>query len=699
MQGVSEETTTGVHRLYEMQKAGTLLFPAINVNDSVTKSKFDNLYGCRHSLVDGLMRATDVMLSGKVAVVCGYGDVGKGCCPVLRGQGARVIVTEIDPICALQAAMEGYQVLTLEDTLPYADIYITTTGNQNIITAEHMAKMKDKAIVGNIGHFDNEIDMAGLKKTPGIKKTNIKPQYDMWTLRRRPQRDDPGRRPPAEPRLRHRPPQLRDEQQLHQPDDRPDRAGDEQQEVREEGLRPAQAPGRKGRPPAPREAGREADQADARAGRLHRRAGGGAVQERSLSVLIDPCVVIVGRSGVAAEATPLRSATGCVPARGFGTLPPMLRFNQGRQRRLLGIIAFAVLILRVAPLAIAADSPASSLQTLPGFTVQLIVSSEKDHPSFISLAKDDKGRLLLGGQHGQALTRVTLDDGHIVKQEELKLPVSEIMGMLDAFDSLYVDASNGKKFGLFRLRDVKGDGSFGEAELLHEWSHGAGEHGAHGMVLGPDKKLYVVCGNFVNVMEGLLPTSPHRNFQDDLPLPRAEDGTASAPGKKPPGGTILRMDSEGKNVELFAGGERNTYDIAFNADGELLGFDSDMEWDWGTPWYRPIRVFHATSGARARLPGRDSQVAGILCGQLPGGGERGIGSPTGVIFGTGARFPAKIPKGILHTRLDLRAVIAVHLRPRGSSYEATWENFVAPKSLHSDAAKVPNNVTDVGDRR
>ncbi len=182
VQGVSEETTTGVHRLYEMQKAGKLLFPAINVNDSVTKSKFDNLYGCRHSLIDGLFRATDVMISGKVAVVCGYGDVGKGCCQSLKGQGARVIVTEIDPICALQAAMEGYQVLTLEDTLSYADLYITTTGNFNIITAAHMAKMKDKAIVGNIGHFDNEIDMAGLKKTPGIKKINIKPQYDMWTF-------------------------------------------------------------------------------------------------------------------------------------------------------------------------------------------------------------------------------------------------------------------------------------------------------------------------------------------------------------------------------------------------------------------------------------------------------------------------------------------------------------------------------------
>jgi adenosylhomocysteinase len=182
IRGVSEETTTGVHRLYEMMKAGTLKFPAINVNDSVTKSKFDNLYGCRHSIVDGLNRATDVMLAGKVAVVLGYGDVGKGCAQALRGQGARVVITEIDPICALQAAMEGYQVLTLDDVLAAADIFITATGNKDIITAAHMARMKDKAIVGNIGHFDNEIDMAGLKRVSGIRKVNIKPQYDEWVF-------------------------------------------------------------------------------------------------------------------------------------------------------------------------------------------------------------------------------------------------------------------------------------------------------------------------------------------------------------------------------------------------------------------------------------------------------------------------------------------------------------------------------------
>ncbi len=181
IRGVSEETTTGVHRLYEMMKAGTLLFPAINVNDSVTKSKFDNLYGCRHSLTDGILRASDVMLAGKVAVICGYGDVGKGCAQALKGQGARVVITEIDPICALQAAMEGYQVTTLEDVLETADIFITATGNRDIITVDHMARMKDKAIVGNIGHFDNEIDMAGLKRK-GIRRVNIKPQYDEFVF-------------------------------------------------------------------------------------------------------------------------------------------------------------------------------------------------------------------------------------------------------------------------------------------------------------------------------------------------------------------------------------------------------------------------------------------------------------------------------------------------------------------------------------
>jgi adenosylhomocysteinase len=182
IKGVSEETTTGVHRLLEMERSGELLFAAINVNDAVTKSKFDNKYGCRHSLIDGINRATDVLIGGKVAVVCGFGDVGKGCADSLRGQGARVVITEIDPICALQAAMEGYQVATLEDFVDSADIFVTTTGNKDVITAANMAKMKHQAIVGNIGHFDNEIDMAGLMKIDGIQRVNIKPQVDKWVF-------------------------------------------------------------------------------------------------------------------------------------------------------------------------------------------------------------------------------------------------------------------------------------------------------------------------------------------------------------------------------------------------------------------------------------------------------------------------------------------------------------------------------------
>jgi adenosylhomocysteinase len=180
IRGVTEETTTGVHRLYEMANSGTLAFPAINVNDSVTKSKFDNIYGCRHSLIDGIKRATDVLIGGKVAVVCGYGDVGKGCAQSLRGQGARVIVTEVDPICALQAAMDGFQVARLDDVVTSADIFVTATGNRDVITADQMRLMKHQAIVGNIGHFDNEIDMTGLARTPGIRRMIIKPQVDEW---------------------------------------------------------------------------------------------------------------------------------------------------------------------------------------------------------------------------------------------------------------------------------------------------------------------------------------------------------------------------------------------------------------------------------------------------------------------------------------------------------------------------------------
>ena len=250
IKGVTEETTTGVKRLYKMAEKGELLFPAINVNDSVTKSKFDNLYGCRHSLVDAICRATDVMLGGKTAVVCGYGDVGKGCVQSLRGQGARVIVTEIDPINALQAAMEGLQVLPIEDVVATADIFVTATGNADIITVDHMRQMKHNAIVCNIGHFDNEIDMAGLARS-GATHDELKPEPTCGRSRRRrpprPRRDRARRGPAREPRVRHRPPELRDELLVLEPGDRPDRAVQPPRQVPARRPRAAQAPRREGR--------------------------------------------------------------------------------------------------------------------------------------------------------------------------------------------------------------------------------------------------------------------------------------------------------------------------------------------------------------------------------------------------------------------------------------------------------------------
>ena len=275
-----------MHRLYQMFEAGTLLFPAINVNDSVTKSKFDNLYGCRHSLIDGINRATDVMIGGKTAVVAGYGDVGKGCAQSLRGQGARVVVTEIDPICALQAAMEGYQVVRLEDVLDTADIFITTTGNKDIITAEHMARMKHNAIVGNIGHFDNEIDMAGLFRQSDIQRVKIKPQVDEFVFP-----DGHSVIVLAEGRLLNLgcatgPPELRDELLVLQPGARPDRAVHQDRRLPARRVGAAQAARRDGGPVPPRRAGRAPDQAHPRPVRVPRHPGRGPVQAGPLQVLI-----------------------------------------------------------------------------------------------------------------------------------------------------------------------------------------------------------------------------------------------------------------------------------------------------------------------------------------------------------------------------------------------------------------------------
>merc|ERR1711933_612766 len=287
--GVSEETTTGVMKLRDMAKSGTLLFPAINVNDCVTKSKFDNVYGCRHSLPDGIMRATDVMIGGKRALVCGYGDVGKGCAFAMRGAGARVLITEIDPICALQACMEGFQVVTLESVVGEIDIFTTTTGNFNIITVEHMSKMKNNAIVGNIGHFDNEIDMAGLEGFAGIKVENIKPQVDRFVFP-----DGHGiivlLRAPVELGLRHGPPLFRDVLLLHEPG--PWAAGhpeelEGEQGLQERGVPLAEGAGREGGQLAPPVLGCPAHEAQQGPGGLHWRESGGPLQGRHLPILSD----------------------------------------------------------------------------------------------------------------------------------------------------------------------------------------------------------------------------------------------------------------------------------------------------------------------------------------------------------------------------------------------------------------------------
>ena len=283
--GVTEETTTGVHRLYHMQKSGELLFPAINVNDAVTKSKFDNIYGCRHSLVDGIVRGTDVMLSGKLAVVCGYGDVGKGCAQSLAAQKCRVVVTEIDPICALQACMDGYQVVVLEDVVDKADVFITATGNKDIIRVDHMKRMKHNAIVGNIGHFDNEIEMAGAGRSTRHRENQHQAAGGRVALSGRALDHRSVRGPSSEPRQRDRPSELRDEQQLQQSGHRPDRALPEQRRLREEGLHASEKTRRGGGATASRQARSEAHEAPARAGRLYRRRRQGPVQARPLSLL------------------------------------------------------------------------------------------------------------------------------------------------------------------------------------------------------------------------------------------------------------------------------------------------------------------------------------------------------------------------------------------------------------------------------
>ncbi len=346
--------------------------------------------------------------------------------------------------------------------------------------------------------------------------------------------------------------------------------------------------------------------------------------------------------------------------------------------------------------ALLTDNPGEVLDTLPGFKVEHVLQADAPtQGSWICLAKDPKGRLLLGGQSGQPITRVTLLNGKSTHQEVLKIPVTETMGMLFVDNVLYLNGSGRKGFGLYRCRDTKGNDSYDDVELLRSWEGGSGEHGAHGLVLGADKSLYVVCGNFTAIPGDLAPSSPHRNYGDDLALKRMEDGNGFGAGAKPPGGYVLRMDLDGKNAELWSSGQRNNYDIAFNADGDLFGFDSDMEWDWGTPWYRPVRAFHAVRGGDHGYREGSAKWPEYYADSLPATVNIGIGCPTGVAFGTGAKFPAKYQKAFYICDWTYGRLIAVHQTPQGATYTGSWENFVAPKSLKTKSGKVPLNLTDV----
>jgi putative heme-binding domain-containing protein len=331
-------------------------------------------------------------------------------------------------------------------------------------------------------------------------------------------------------------------------------------------------------------------------------------------------------------------------------------------------------------------TPADALATLADFKVELIRSAAPDEGSWVCITVDPKGRLIISPQDPKhPMLRVTLTrEGQIEKIEPIELQVGGAMGLLYAFDSLYVNGKGRDGLALYRLRDTNGDDQYDSVEVLRKWSGDGGEHGPHGVVLGPDKKLYSVNGNFVNVPDDILPSSPHKNYADDIVLPRMEDGNGFGAGKKPPGGFVVRMDPDGKNAELFAAGQRNTYDIAFSPDGELFGFDSDMEWDWGTPWYRPTRVNHIVSGGDYGF--RDS---------LPANVNIGIGSPTGVKFGFDAHYPDDYRAALYIMDWSYGRILAVHLKEKGATYTGTFENFVAPKSLREAGPKATLNVTDL----
>jgi putative heme-binding domain-containing protein len=331
---------------------------------------------------------------------------------------------------------------------------------------------------------------------------------------------------------------------------------------------------------------------------------------------------------------------------------------------------------------------AEKLTVLPGFKVELLRSSERGEGSWVCMAVDPKGRLIISPQEGTGnMLRVTLNrNGQVDRLEKIDLPVGSAMGLLYAFDSLYVSGNGPDKLGLYRIKDTDSDDRFDKVEFLKRFDGAGGEHGSHGLVLGPDNKIYYIHGNFVKVPADVSSASPHRNYAEDVLLPRQEDGNGFGVGNKPPGSFVLRMDKDAKDCELFASGMRNAYDLDFNTDGELFTFDSDMEWDWGTPWYRPTRIYHVVSGGDYGFREGTAKYPPYYPDSLPPTVDIGIGSPTGVKFGTKANFPAKYKRAFFAMDWSYGRILAVHLSPKGATYTASFEPFIVGKPL---------NVTDM----
>lgn len=344
--------------------------------------------------------------------------------------------------------------------------------------------------------------------------------------------------------------------------------------------------------------------------------------------------------------------------------------------------------------------PPEAIDVPKGFQIELLHTADpKTEGSWIAMGKDHKGRLIISGQQGQPISRVTLEGGKVKSIEKLDLKITGAMGMCQAFDSFYINGIGPAGFGLYRCRDTKGTDQYDEVTLLKKFA-GGGEHGPHGVALGPDNKLYIINGNHTALPEGLAPDSPHRNFREDFLHHRQWDGNGHATGVMAPGGYVVRTDADGKRWELVLAGFRNAYDIAFNPDGELFSFDSDMEWDWGLPWYRPIRVNHCISAAEFGWRAGTGKWPAHYLDSFGAVVDIGVGSPTGVANGIGAKFPAKYQKAIYALDWTYGRIVAVHLIPRGASYEAVTENFVARKSLTDKSAPGgPLNVTDavIGD--